>query len=48
MLDQSSQLSLEDLAEVEAYSQAVTRSTRDHAEGVASFAEKRAAVFQGL
>jgi 2-(1,2-epoxy-1,2-dihydrophenyl)acetyl-CoA isomerase len=48
MLDQSSQLSLEDLAEVEAYSQAVTRSTRDHAEGVASFTEKRAAVFQGL
>jgi 2-(1,2-epoxy-1,2-dihydrophenyl)acetyl-CoA isomerase len=47
MLDQSSQLSLEDLADVEAYSQAVTRSTHDHAEGVASFAEKRSPVFLG-
>jgi 2-(1,2-epoxy-1,2-dihydrophenyl)acetyl-CoA isomerase len=47
MLDQSSQLSLEDLADVEAYSQAVTRATFDHAEGIAAFTEKRPALFEG-
>lgn len=47
MLDQSLHLSLEDLADVEAYSQAVTRSTVDHAEGVRAFQEKRPSVFQG-
>jgi 2-(1,2-epoxy-1,2-dihydrophenyl)acetyl-CoA isomerase len=48
MLDQSTYSSLDDLIEIEAYSQAVTRSTRDHAEGIAAFAEgRRAAVFTG-
>lgn len=48
MLDQSTYQSLDDLIEIEAYSQAVTRSTRDHAEGVAAFAEgRRQAVFTG-
>ncbi|MCR1783683.1 enoyl-CoA hydratase/isomerase family protein [Nocardioides carbamazepini] len=47
MLDQSSQLSFEDLAEVEAYSQAITRATADHAEGILAFKEKRRAEFRG-
>jgi 2-(1,2-epoxy-1,2-dihydrophenyl)acetyl-CoA isomerase len=48
MLDQSSQLSLEDMSEVESYSQAVTRSTQDHIEGIQAFAERRSAVFRGV
>lgn len=47
MLDQAGHLSLEDLANVEAYSQAVTRSTADHGEAIAAFKEKRAATFLG-
>ena len=38
---------LDELVEVEAYSQAVTRSTRDHAEGIAAFTERRNPVFVG-
>ncbi|MEO3856479.1 enoyl-CoA hydratase-related protein [Acrocarpospora sp. B8E8] len=47
MLDQSTHLGFEDVIELEAYSQAVTRATQDHAEGIAAFAEKRTAVFTG-
>lgn len=47
MLDQSGHLGFEDLLEVEAYSQALTRATLDHAEGLAAFKEKRKAVFTG-
>ena len=47
ILDESLRMSFEDLARFEAYSQAVTRSTRDHREGVESFLERRDAVFTG-
>jgi 2-(1,2-epoxy-1,2-dihydrophenyl)acetyl-CoA isomerase len=47
MLDQSSHLGFDDLIEIEAYSQAITRATKDHAEGVAAFSAKRPAVFVG-
>lgn len=47
MLDQSPRLGFEDLAEIEAYSQAVTRATADHTEGINAFTQKRPPVFQG-
>jgi 2-(1,2-epoxy-1,2-dihydrophenyl)acetyl-CoA isomerase len=47
MLDQSTHLGLDDLLELEAYSQAITRSTHDHAEGIAAFSDKRTAAFVG-
>jgi 2-(1,2-epoxy-1,2-dihydrophenyl)acetyl-CoA isomerase len=47
MLDQAQHLSLEDLADVEAYSQAVTRSTQDHREAIEAFRSKRSPVFLG-
>lgn len=47
LLDQSLQLTLDDMAELEAYGLAVAVSASDHAEGVAAFRERRAAVFTG-
>jgi 2-(1,2-epoxy-1,2-dihydrophenyl)acetyl-CoA isomerase len=47
LLDQSLQLSLDDMAELESYGQAVAVSSMDHAEGVAAFREKRSARFAG-
>jgi 2-(1,2-epoxy-1,2-dihydrophenyl)acetyl-CoA isomerase len=47
MLEQSGQLGFEDMIEVEAYAQAVTRATADHAEGILAFQAKRSPVFQG-
>ena len=47
MLDQSTHLGFDDFLELEAYSQAITRSTQDHAEGIAAFSEKRTAAFVG-
>jgi 2-(1,2-epoxy-1,2-dihydrophenyl)acetyl-CoA isomerase len=47
LLESATYHGLEDLVEVEAYSQAITRSTSDHAEGIAAFTERRSAVFTG-
>jgi 2-(1,2-epoxy-1,2-dihydrophenyl)acetyl-CoA isomerase len=47
LLDQSLQLSLDDMAELESYGQAVAVSSLDHAEGVAAFRDKRPAAFAG-
>jgi 2-(1,2-epoxy-1,2-dihydrophenyl)acetyl-CoA isomerase len=47
ILNESLRSSFEDLVELEAYSQAVTRGTADHREGVHSFLEKRPASFVG-
>jgi 2-(1,2-epoxy-1,2-dihydrophenyl)acetyl-CoA isomerase len=47
LLESATYQGLEDLVEIEAYSQAITRSTGDHAEGIAAFNERRDAVFTG-
>ena len=47
ILDQATRCGPEDLAELEAYSQAITRATSDHAEGIASFKERRDPSFIG-
>ena len=47
LVDQSWQQSLEQMSELEAFSQSVCRSSSDHREGLAAFAEKRPAVFLG-
>jgi 2-(1,2-epoxy-1,2-dihydrophenyl)acetyl-CoA isomerase len=47
LLDQSTTLTMEDMAQLEMYAQGVAISTEDHAEGLRAFAEKRAAVFRG-
>jgi 2-(1,2-epoxy-1,2-dihydrophenyl)acetyl-CoA isomerase len=47
LLDQSPMLSIDDMAELEAYGQAVAIGTGDHREGVAAFFAKRPAAFSG-
>jgi 2-(1,2-epoxy-1,2-dihydrophenyl)acetyl-CoA isomerase len=47
LLDQSPQLSLEDMAELESYGQAIAISSADHAEGIAAFTERRPPRFSG-
>ena len=47
LVDQSWTATLDEFAELESYSQAVSRSTRDHQEGVEAFRQKRAAAFTG-
>ena len=47
LVDQSWQLTIEQVAELEAFSQSVCRSSSDHIEGLNAFEEKRPAVFTG-
>lgn len=47
LLNEAAQHTIEETAELEALAQAVARAADDHAEGVAAFAEKRAARFGG-
>lgn len=47
LLSQSLELTLEDVAQLEAYGQALTMTTQDHREGIAAFGEKRPATFEG-
>jgi 2-(1,2-epoxy-1,2-dihydrophenyl)acetyl-CoA isomerase len=47
LLDQSSQLTIDDMAQFEAYAQAIATGTEDHREGVAAFHEKRPPSFTG-
>ena len=47
LVDRSWESSLEQLSELEAFSAAVSRATRDHREALEAFGEKRAAQFTG-
>jgi len=47
LVDQAWQLTLEQVIELETFSQAVSRSTSDHREGLAAFGEKRSSEFTG-
>jgi 2-(1,2-epoxy-1,2-dihydrophenyl)acetyl-CoA isomerase len=47
LLNQSPLMRFEDMIELEAYAVSVATATRDHAEGIAAFLEKRAPVFDG-
>ena len=47
LVDRSMQMSFEEMAEAEAFSQSVCRSSQDHREGLAAFTEKRDAAFIG-
>ena len=47
LVDQAWQLTLEQVVELETFSQAVSRSTADHREGLAAFSEKRSSEFTG-
>lgn len=47
LLNDSTLHSLEEMAELESYGQAIAMSSEDHREGIAAFAEKRAASFGG-
>lgn len=47
LLNRSINHSIEEIAHMEAYGQAVTMTTEDHREGIAAFQEKRDAAFTG-
>jgi 2-(1,2-epoxy-1,2-dihydrophenyl)acetyl-CoA isomerase len=47
LVDQSWTATFDEFADLESYSQAVSRSTRDHQEGVDAFLQKRAPTFTG-
>lgn len=47
LLNESSLHTIEEIAELEAFGQAVAMSSEDHREGIAAFAEKRPAKFEG-
>jgi 2-(1,2-epoxy-1,2-dihydrophenyl)acetyl-CoA isomerase len=47
LLNESALHSIEEMAELEAFGQAIAMTSEDHREGIAAFAEKRAAEFKG-
>jgi 2-(1,2-epoxy-1,2-dihydrophenyl)acetyl-CoA isomerase len=47
LLNESSMHTIEEMAELEAYGQAVAMSSEDHREGIAAFAERRKPQFRG-